>query len=73
MQTIFLIIQIVLSILLVIAILVQEKASGLGEAIGGSSTAGFQTSKRGAEKVLSQLTVGLLALFLIVSLALNFV
>lgn len=73
MQTALVIIQIVAAVLLVFVILVQEKGSGLGEAIAGGSASSFQTSKRGAEKVLSQITVGLLVLFLLVSLALNFV
>ena len=45
----------------------------MGEAIGGSGGgAGFQTSKRGAEKMLAQATVILVSAFLVISLVLNF-
>lgn len=45
----------------------------MGEAIGGASGAGFQTSKRGAEKVMAQITLGLLIIFVVLSLLLNFI
>lgn len=73
MHTALIIVQIVLALMLTIAILIQERGSGMGEAIGGSGGAGFQTSKRGAEKVLAQATVVLLVAFLLISLALNFI
>jgi protein translocase SecG subunit len=73
MQTVLLVLQVIAAILLAGSILIQERGSGMGEAIGGSSAAGFQTSKRGAEKVLAQLTVVLLVAFMILSLVLNFV
>lgn len=73
MQTALMIIQVVLSFLLIFVIMLQEKGSGLGEAIAGSAATNFQTQKRGAEKVLSQITVLLVVLFIAASLALNFV
>lgn len=74
MQTTFIIIDAVVGVLLALAILLQEKGSGMGEALGGAGNAGgFQTTKRGAELVLSNVTVLLLVVFLGLSLALNFI
>lgn len=71
-HTILLTLQIVTAILLALFILVQEKGSGLGEAIGGVG-ASYQTTKRGAEKFLNNGTIALLILFVALSLVLNFV
>lgn len=65
--------QLLIAIVLILTILIQEKGVGLGEGISGSSGGSFQTSKRGAEKFLSQATVVLLVLFLGLSLLLNFI
>ena len=74
MQTAILIGQVIVAILLVVTILIQEKGAGLGEGVAGSSGASsFQTSKRGAEKVLGQLTEVLVTIFLGLSLILNFI
>lgn len=70
-HTILLISQIVSALLLALLILVQEKGSGLGEAIGGVG-ANYQTTKRGAEKFLANATVLMLIVFISLSLALNF-
>lgn len=55
------IIQIILSILLTGAILLQQRGSGLGAAFGGDSNV-FRT-KRGVEKILFYATIGLAVLF----------
>ena len=55
------IIQIVLSVLLVTAILLQQRGSGLGAAFGGDGNV-FRT-KRGVEKILFYATIGLAVLF----------
>lgn len=73
MQTAILISQIVVSILLSLLILIQERGSGLGEGIAGVGGTTIQTKKRGAEKVLANLTVGMIVLFLALSLTLNFI
>jgi len=73
MQTTILIAQIVASILLALLILIQERGSGLGEGIAGVGGMTIQTQKRGAEKVLANLTVGMIVVFLVLSLSLNFV
>ena len=71
MRTVFFVTQIVFSILLVLAILSQQRGSGLSETFGGSST--FYTTKRGAEKVLSVATIVLAVLFVANSVAFIFV
>jgi preprotein translocase subunit SecG len=54
-------IQILLSILLVTAILLQQRGTGLGSAFGGEGNV-FRT-KRGIEKGLFYVTIGLTVLF----------
>jgi len=56
-------VQIVLSILLVTAVLLQQTGSGMGGAFGGDNfSAGFHT-RRGAEKMLFNATIVLAVLF----------
>ena len=55
------IIQIILSVLLVVAILLQQRGSGLGSAFGGEGNV-FRT-KRGVEKILFYATIGVAVLF----------
>ncbi|MBU1151779.1 preprotein translocase subunit SecG [Patescibacteria group bacterium] len=71
MQTTLLIIQAVLAVLLSLAILAQQQGTGLSATFGGQG--GFHTEKRGAEKVLSNLTVVLAVLFVSNALAFLFV
>ncbi|PJE51094.1 MAG: preprotein translocase subunit SecG [Candidatus Yanofskybacteria bacterium CG10_big_fil_rev_8_21_14_0_10_36_16] len=59
------IIQIVLSVLLVVVILLQQRGSGLGGAFGGDSSA--YSTKRGLEKVLYSATIVLAILFFAIS------
>lgn len=56
------------AILLIIAIITQEKGSGLSAAIGGANMS-FQPTKRGPEKVLHYFTVVMVVLFLLSSVA----
>ncbi len=63
--------QVVISILLSLAILLQQRGAGLGATFGGSG--GFHTSKRGAEKVLSNASIVLAVLFIANSLAFLFI
>jgi len=63
--------QIIISILLSIAILTQNKGTGLSATFGGSG--GFYASKRGAEKILHNATIVLSVLFIVNSLAFLFV
>jgi preprotein translocase subunit SecG len=59
-------IQIVISILLVTAILLQQRGTGLGAAFGGSSDV-FRT-KRGIEKSLFYATIVLAVLFFVTAI-----
>lgn len=55
-------IQIVLSVLLIISILLQQSAAGLGGAFGDNFSSGFHT-RRGAEKTFFNITIVLSFLF----------
>lgn len=59
-------IQIILSILLVSAILLQQRGAGLGAAFGGGGEV-FRT-KRGIEKSLFYATIGLATLFFLTAI-----
>ena len=63
MQNIIIIIQIVISILLTIFVLVQNKDGGLSAMMGGGGS--FQSTKRGPEKFIYNATIVLGALFLV--------
>lgn len=65
LETFLNIAQIVLPILLIVAILLQSKGSGLGAGFGGEGNV-FR-SKRGIEKKLHQTTIILATLFFIVA------
>jgi len=58
--------QIVLSVALVMAILLQVKGGGLGGIFGQADTV-FRT-RRGVERTLFQLTIVLVVLFIIISI-----
>ncbi len=60
------IIQIVVSALLVIAILLQQKGSGLGSAFGGDS-GNIYSTRRGVEKILFYATIFLAVIFLVIA------
>ena len=57
--------QVVISILLIIVVLVQNRSSGLSSTFGGEGMGNFYASKRGIEKILSRSTVILAILFLL--------
>lgn len=61
----YIILQILISVLLIALILVQARGAGLGEAWGGSSE--FFVSRRGMEKIIFLTTVILAVLFLLSS------
>ncbi len=58
--------QIVVSVALILACLLQVKGTGLGGIFGQADT--VYRTKRGVEKTLFQFTVGLAVLFVIVSM-----
>jgi len=49
--------QIILSVILVTAILLQQSAAGMGGALGGSDNETFHHTRRGFEKFLFYLTI----------------
>jgi protein translocase SecG subunit len=55
------IIQIIVSILLMLAILIQNRGTGLGSAFGGEGN--IYRTKRGAEKFLHIATIALVVIF----------
>lgn len=63
---ILLIIQIVVCTVLVVSILLQNRAEGLGQMFGGGGEI-FRT-KRGLEKFLYYLTIGLIVVLVVTSL-----
>lgn len=65
-QKILLITQIVVCALLVVTVLLQNRAEGLGKMFGGGGEV-FRT-KRGLEKVLYYLTIGLIVVLVVMSL-----
>ncbi len=71
MKTALSIIQILLSMSLVAVILLQQRSEGLSATFGGSG--GFHVAKRGAEKVLFNITLAISVLFIINSLAFLFI
>lgn len=60
------IVQIFISIMLILVVLLQAKGSGFGSALGGSSSSVYRT-RRGVEKTLFQSTIGLVIVFVLVS------
>lgn len=71
MHTILKYVQLVISILLILTIVVQNRSSGLSSTFGGSGT--ISTSKRGAEKLVFRATIVLGVLFVACALAFIFV
>lgn len=71
MKSFLIIFQIVVSILLVLTIIMQEKGVGLSATFGGGGE--FYKSKRGIDRILFLATVGLSMLFILGSLAFIFV
>ena len=65
-MNIFLILQLVISVLLVVAVLFQSKGSGIG-VVGGDFSGSYHT-KRGFEKFLTRATVVLGFLFIVISI-----
>jgi preprotein translocase subunit SecG len=61
------IIQVIISIILIVVILIQQKGTGLGAAFGGEGN--VYRTKRGLEKSLHILTIILAIVFMATSLA----
>jgi len=64
--------QVVVAILLMVAILMQNRGAGLGGAFGGTG-GGVYLTKRGLEKKLFIATIALAVVFILLSLSVFFV
>jgi preprotein translocase subunit SecG len=60
------IISIILSVVLTIMILLQVRGGGIGNLLGGDAGGGIARTRRGLEKTLFQITIGLSVAFLAV-------
>lgn len=60
------ILQILVSVAIIALVLMQSKDSGVGSVFGGDSS--VYRTRRGVERTLFNLTIGLSALFLLISL-----
>ncbi len=58
---------IITSIALIISVILQNKGAGLG-GLTGADTGGIFTARRGIEKVLFRVTIGLSVLFFILAI-----
>jgi protein translocase SecG subunit len=70
MNKFFVVIQVISAILIVVAVLLQQKGTGLSGVFGGSNVS--YLTKRGAEKFLSYFTVAMAVIF-IGSILLSFI
>jgi preprotein translocase subunit SecG len=68
LNTLLQIASIVVSILLIVLILLQVRGGGLGSMMGGDSSGGVQRTRRGLEKTLYQVTIGLAIVFIGISI-----
>jgi preprotein translocase subunit SecG len=67
MQVYFNIAQIVISIALSVAVLLQLRSSGLGSVFGGTDSAIYRT-RRGVERLLFNITIGLAIAFFVITI-----
>ena len=66
MQEFFNVALIILSVALTVAILIQSRGGGLGAAFGGGEMSGQYKTRRGLEKTLFQVTIGIASLFFLI-------
>jgi preprotein translocase subunit SecG len=59
---------ILVSILLIVLILLQVRGGGLGSMLGGDGGGAVQRTRRGIEKTLYQITIGLAIVFISISI-----
>jgi preprotein translocase subunit SecG len=67
MQVYFNIAQIIISVALTVAVLLQIRSSGLGSVFGGSDSAVYRT-RRGIERLLFNITIGLTIAFFVITI-----
>lgn len=63
--------QAIVAIILIVAILIQNRSSGLSSTFGGTGT--ISTTKRGAEKLVFRATIVLSVIFVLSAIAFMFV
>ena len=68
MEYYFSIALIITSIALIASIILQSKGVGLGGLTGGGDAGGVYSKRRGVEKILFWITIGLSALFFILTM-----
>lgn len=68
MDRAFMVVSIIISILLIVLILMQVKGAGLGDLLGGSGETGITRTRRGLEKTLFQITIGLGIAFMAIAI-----
>ena len=59
---------IIVSIMLIILILLQVKGGGMGSLLGGDAGGGIARTRRGLEKTMFQVTIGLSIAFIAISI-----
>ena len=68
MEVFFNIALIITSIALIVSVILQSKGAGLG-GLTGADTGGIFTARRGIEKILFWITIGLSILFFVMTIA----
>ena len=68
MEVFFNVALIITSIALIVSVILQSKGAGLG-GLTGADTGGIFTARRGIEKILFWVTVGLSVLFFVLTIA----
>lgn len=63
---------IITSIALIASVVLQSKGAGLG-GLSGSDSSGFFSARRGIEKTLFRITIGLSILFFVLAIAIVYV
>jgi preprotein translocase subunit SecG len=63
------IIQIIIAVAVIVFILLQARGAGLGSVFGGSSAGSVFKTRRGVERLIFNITVVLVILFALVSVA----
>lgn len=69
MDIVLQIVSIIISVMLIIMVLLQVKGGGLGASLfGGDAGGGIARTRRGLEKTLFQITIGLSVVFIAIAI-----
>lgn len=69
MKNIISIAQLIVSLVLIVLVILQERGGGISETFGGEGAGGFATKRRGLEKVIYYATLVFLFFFAAISIA----